>query len=116
MLDERSTRRWRKRSGAVAGRCLFAFGLAVTLLAGCGPPLLGERAYDRAKLIENMTDYREPEQVVAARELIEADVLAGAITAEERAALLYPLELAQEDRWDAAAEAARALLVAQQRR
>ncbi|QDT17893.1 hypothetical protein [Alienimonas californiensis] len=88
---------------------------ATLLAAGCGPPTLGPQAYERAKLIENLTEYRRPEQAATARGLIEADLAAGALTAEERDALLGPLDLAEDGQWEAAAAAARELLVAQQR-
>ncbi|NNJ26781.1 hypothetical protein [Alienimonas chondri] len=102
---------------ATSQRLLTAAGCCAAMMAaGCGSPTLGPQAYERAKLVENLTDYRRPEQIALARGLIEEDYSAHKITADEREALLVPLNLAENDRWDAAAEQARDLLIAQQKR
>ncbi|MEM9701682.1 MAG: hypothetical protein AAF907_04495 [Planctomycetota bacterium] len=110
-----------ERSGRTAAarppflRGLLLLGVAA-LATGCGGPELGSRAYERAKLIENMAEYRKPEQIQTAFELIESDAAEGEISEAERTALLAALDLADQGRWEDAGAAAKRLLVAQQRR
>lgn len=101
---------------------IFARAVVCTTLAVAGVGCLGgcqrypevsRPAYDTAKIMVNVCNARQPEQIPRARQLIQEQLEAGEISDAEYGMLVDITDLAAEGDWEAAEAEARKLIVHQ---
>ncbi len=85
------------------------------MLVGCGGyPEVSPQAVELAKAVDNLCNLRDVSQIAQAREIVQNEHGAGAITEDEHSYLLNILDTAASGDWDAAQQESRRLLEDQQ--